>query len=95
MSNRGYKAVTAFTKPPIILRKKILQIIMFGLIIVLIGQYLMKSDYVIMTLCFAIVVLLSVAYSFYKYKSSLDYKIKKFIIYNNLYSKLILFKLFY
>lgn len=86
MSNRGYKTVTAFTKPPIILRKRILQIIMFGLIIVLIGQYLMKSDYVIMTLCFAIVVLLCVTYSFYKYKSSLDYKIKKFIIYNNLYS---------
>ena len=86
MSNRDYITVTAFTKPPILLRKKILQIIMFGLIIVLIGQYFMKSDYVIMTLCFAIVVLLCVAYSFYKYKSSLGYSIKKFIIHNNLYS---------
>lgn len=86
MNNRTYKMVTAFTKPPILLRKRILQIMMFGLIFVLIGQFLMKSDYLIMSLFLATIVLLCVGYIFYKYKASLDYKIKEFIVHNNLYS---------
>lgn len=86
MNNRNYKMVSAFTKPPIILRKRILQIMTFGLIFVLIGQFLMKSDYLIMTSFLATIVFLCVGYIFYKYKASLDYKIKLFIVHNNLYS---------
>lgn len=86
MNNRNYKMVSAFTKPPIILRKRILQIMTFGLIFVLIGQFIMKSDYLIMTLFLATIVFLYVGYVFYKYKASLDYKIKKFLVHNSLYS---------
>lgn len=86
MKNKNYKMITAFTKPPIFLRKRILQIMMFGMIFVLIGQFLMKSDYLIMTLFFTTAAILYVGYVSYKYKSSLDYKIKEFIVYNNLYS---------
>ena len=31
MKNRNYKMVSAFTKPPILLRKRIFQIMLFGL----------------------------------------------------------------
>ena len=79
MNNRNYKMVSAFTKPPIILRKRILQIMIFGLIFVLIGQFVMKSDFLIMTLFLATIVFLCVGYVFYKYKASLDYKIKQFL----------------
>lgn len=78
--------VSAFTKPPIILRKRILQIMTFGLIFVLIGQFVMKSDFLIMTLFLATIVFLCVGYVFYKYKASLDYKIKQFLVHNSLYS---------
>lgn len=86
MNNRNYKMVSAFTKPPIILRKRILQIMIFGLIFVLIGQFVMKSDFLIMTLFLATIVFLCVGYVFYKYKASLDYKIKQFLVHNILYS---------
>ena len=86
MKNRNYKMVSAFTKPPIILRKRILQIMTFGLIFVLIGQFIMKSDFLIMTLFLATIVFLCVGYVFYKYKASLDYKIKQFLVHNSLYS---------
>lgn len=86
MNNRNYKMITAFTKPPILLRKKIFQIITFGLILVLIGQSIMKSDYLIMTLFLATIVFLCVGYIFYKYKASLDFKIKELIVHNNLYN---------
>lgn len=86
MNNRNYKMVSAFTKPPIILRKRILQIMIFGLIFVLIGQFVMKSDFLIMTLFLATIVFLCVGYVFYKYKASLDYKIKQFLVHNSLYS---------
>lgn len=86
MNNRNYKMITAFTKPPILLRKKIFQIMTFGLILVLIGQFIMKSDYLILTMFLATIVLLCVGYVFYKYKASLDYKIKEFILHNSLYS---------
>lgn len=86
MNNRNYKMINAFTKPPIILRKKFLQIMTFGLIFVLIGQFIMKSDYLIMTLFLATIAFLCVGYVFYKYKASLDYKIKQFLVHNSLYS---------
>lgn len=86
MNNRNYRMVSAFTKPPIILRKRILQIMTFGLIFVLIGQFVMKSDFLIMTLFLATIVFLCVGYVFYKYKASLDYKIKQFLVHNSLYS---------
>ena len=86
MNNRNYKMVSAFTKPPIILRKRILQIMIFGLIFVLIGQFVMKSDFLIMTLFLATIVFLCMGYVFYKYKASLDYKIKQFLVHNILYS---------
>ncbi|HEM4990269.1 TPA: cell division protein FtsK [Streptococcus suis] len=86
MNNRNYKMITVFTKPPILLRKKFLQIITFGLMLVLIGQSIMNSDYLIMTLFLTTIVFICVGYVFYKYKASLDYKIKEFILHNNLYS---------
>lgn len=86
MNNRNYKMISTFTKPPIILRKRNLQIMTFGLIFVLIGQFIMKSDYLIMTLFLAIIVFLWVGCVFYKYKASLDYKIKQFLVHNSLYS---------
>lgn len=86
MNNRNYRMISAFTKPPIILRKRILQIMTFGLIFVLIGQFIMKSDFLIMTLFLATIVFLCVGYVFYKYKASLDYKIKQFLVHNSLYS---------
>ena len=49
-------------------------------------QFLMKSDYLIMSLFLSILLLLYMGYTFYKYKGSLDYKIKEFIVHNNLYS---------
>ncbi|HEM4403515.1 TPA: cell division protein FtsK [Streptococcus suis] len=85
MNNRNYKMITAFTKPPILLREKYFQIIMLGLILILIWQSIMKSDYLIMTLFLATIVFLCVGYVFYKYKASLDYKIKEFILHNSLY----------
>lgn len=86
MNNRNYKMITIFTKPPILLRKRIFQIMLFGLIFFLFGQFLMKSDYLIMSLFLSILLLLYMGYTFYKYKGSLDYKIKEFIVHNNLYS---------
>ncbi|GFE43558.1 Ftsk domain-containing protein YdcQ [Streptococcus canis] len=86
MNNRNYQMVTALTKPPILLRKRVLQIMTFGMIFVLIGQSIMKSDYLIMTLFLATIVFLCVGYMFYKYKASLDYKIKELIVHNNLYN---------
>ena len=62
--------VSAFTKPPIILRKRILQIMTLGLIFVLIGQFIIKSDFLIMTLFLATIVFLCVGYVFYKDKKS-------------------------
>lgn len=85
MNNRNYKMITAFTKPPILLRERMLQIILFGLISVLVGQFIIKSDYLILILFLATIVFLCVGYVFYKYKASLDYKIKEFIVHNNLY----------
>ena len=86
MNNRNYKMITIFTKPPILLRKRIFQIMLFGLIFFLFGQFLMKSDYLIMSLFLSILLLLYIRYTFYKYKGSLDYKIKEFIVHNNLYN---------
>lgn len=86
MKNRNYKMVSAFTKPPILLRKRIFQIMLFGLFFVLFGQFLMKSKYLIMSVFLSILLLLYMGYTFYKYKGSLDYKIKEFIVHNNLYS---------
>lgn len=89
MNKRNYKKVTALTKPPVLLRKRILQSMMFGLIFVLFVQLLMKSNYLIVTLFLSIIVLLYVGFIFYKYKGSLDYKIKEFIVHNNLYNSYI------
>lgn len=50
MNNNNYKMITAFTKLPILLRKRILQIMMFGLIFVLMVQFLLKSEYLILTI---------------------------------------------
>lgn len=85
MNKRNIKMITAFTKPPILLRERMLQIILFGLISVLIGQFIIKSDFLILTLFLVAIVLLCVGYVFYKYKASLDYKIKEFILHNSLY----------
>lgn len=86
MNNKNYKMITIFTKPPILLRKKFFQIMFFGLIFVLFVQFLMKSDYLIMSVFLSTLLLLYMGYTFYKYKGSLDYKIKKFIVHNNLYN---------
>lgn len=86
MNNRKYKMITAFTKPPILLRKKILLPIIFLLTFTLIGQFLLKSDYLIFTLFLEIMFFLYVGYIFCQYKTSLNNKIKQFLVHNNLYN---------
>ena len=84
MNNRNYKMITIFTKPPILLRKRILLLITLVLTLVLIFQYFLNTEYIFLTVFFATVTILCVRFVFYRYKDSLNYKIRKFIIHNNL-----------
>lgn len=86
MKNSNYKLITAFSKSPILLRKKILLFITLVLTLILILQYFLNTEYIFLTVFFATVTILCVGFVFYRYKVSLNYKIKKFIIHNNLYN---------
>ena len=86
MKNSNYKIITAFSKSPILLRKRILLFITLVLTLVLIFQYFLNTEYIFLTVFFATVTILCVGFVFYRYKVSLNYKIRKFIIHNNLYN---------
>ena len=86
MNSDRYKMITAFTKPPFLIRGKILVYITFMWLFVLISQYLHNVAYFIFTLFSSIVIFLCVGFIFYRYKTSLNYKIREFIIHNNLYN---------
>lgn len=86
MKNSNYKIITAFSKSPILLRKRILLFITLVLTLVLIFQYFLNTEYIFLTVFFVTVTILCVGFVFYRYKVSLNYKIKKFIIHNNLYN---------
>ena len=86
MKNGNYKIITAFSKSPILLRKRILLFITLVLTLVLIFQYFLNTEYIFLTVFFATVTILCVGFVFYRYKVSLNYKIRKFIIHNNLYN---------
>lgn len=87
MKNSNYKLITAFSKSPILLRKKILLFITLVLTLILILQYFLNTEYIFLTVFFATVTILCVGFVFYRYKVSLNYKIRKFIIHNNLYNE--------
>ncbi|EOH85279.1 hypothetical protein UAS_02181 [Enterococcus asini ATCC 700915] len=86
MMNSNYKIITAFSKSPILLRKRILLFITLVLTLVLIFQYFLNTEYIFLTVFFATVTILCVGFVFYRYKVSLNYKIRKFIVHNNLYN---------
>ncbi len=86
MKNSNYKIITAFSKSPILLRKRILLFITLVLTLVLIFQYFLNTEYIFLTVFFVTVTILCVRFVFYRYKVSLNYKIRKFIIHNNLYN---------
>ncbi len=86
MNSDRYKMITAFTKPPFLIRGKVLVYITFMWLFVLISQYLHNVAYFIFTLFSSIVIFLCVGFIFYRYKTSLNYKIREFIIHNNLYN---------
>ena len=86
MKNSNYKIITAFSKSPILLRKRILLFITLVPTLVLIFQYFLNTEYIFLTVFFATVTILCVGFVFYRYKASLNYKIRKFIIHNNLYN---------
>lgn len=86
MNNRNYKMITIFTKLPILLKKRILLFITLVLTLVLIFQYFLNTEYIFLTVFFVTVTILCVGFVFYRYKVSLNYKIRKFIIHNNLYN---------
>ena len=86
MKNSNYKIITAFSKSPILLRKRILLFITLVLTLVLIFQYFLNTEYIFLTVFFVTVTILCVGFVFYRYKVSLNYKIRKFIIHNNLYN---------
>lgn len=86
MNKSDYKMITAFSKPPILLRKRILLSIVLIQTLVLISQYLLKSEYLFLTMFFTITIILYLGFVLYKYKNSLKNKIKKFIIQNKLYN---------
>lgn len=86
MNSDRYKMITAFTKPPFLIRGKILVYITFMWLFVLISQYFHNVAYFIFTLFSSIVIFLCVGFIFYRYKTSLNYKIREFIIHNNLYN---------
>lgn len=86
MKNSNYKIITAFSKSPILLRKGILLFITLVLTLILILQYFLYTEYIFLTAFFTTVTILCVGFVFYRYKVSLNYKIRKFIIHNNLYN---------
>ncbi|HEU6870312.1 TPA: cell division protein FtsK [Streptococcus pneumoniae] len=86
MKNSNYKIITAFSKSPILLRKRILLFITLVLTLILILQYFLNTEYIFLTVFFATVTILCVGFVFYRYKVSLNYKIRKFIIHNTLYN---------
>ena len=86
MKNSNYKIITAFSKSPILLRKRTLLFITLVLTLVLIFQYFLNTKYIFLTVFFATVTILCVGFVFYRYKVSLNYKIRKFIIHNKLYN---------
>ena len=86
MKSSDYKIITAFSKSPILLRKRILLFITLVLTLVLIFQYFLNTEYIFLTVFFVTVTILCLGFVFYRYKVSLNYKIRKFIIHNNLYN---------
>ena len=86
MNKRNFKMITAFSPSPFLLRKRIVLSLLFLTLCIVLTESFIESKYIYLTVILSSAFNLYIGIMFIKYKNSLEYSLKSFIIKNKLYT---------